>query len=578
MRISDMSIPLIWQALTEPLLLGPIGHPPAPLYLRAQPTANRVRKPKKPRPYYTTWERYAAEIQRRMHPPVPQHLAADFRYARIQEIKHGHFDPLYWIAIPAESVEYLTTNPENIPDPCPMAYGYAFPDNQPSLTTYGDGNVTNGPPYYHGHINGFFFEDTILTWGRAHFKLPSVIKGEQYEPLVVSISGVLHVDSDKRPSRPMYSMLAKVYLGAPLEQFLNPVEPPVKKAISWYQMYKKRDTSAPFHHAVTISHRIAGVETRAKVATPGSKSRATVTYCPRPMFGHGNNNNDDVTTSLTADNCTLFMLKPKSGPHQPISFTNTGDIKTLDLTTGNWTLQTTVEPIVELRVNQKKILVVCEGSTAHIIDDGWQEISTFLVDDIFLVRGFNLLNTDTGWDITTAFESGALQLYTCHINFDGAVSTVTSMDAGIPEFNGRQSARHRTPQGDLWHGMPGIPHAWWHPDFTQAGFSEDGGVPVQYVASDDAIYWQRENNHIYRMEYPDTIPDGAFNVVGTITDTGVVAPTTAPTMYPAKSGFIMVRNGFPTFTYNIDGSTGLDQTTTETLPSTGQALGLDLDL
>lgn len=259
-------------------------------------------------------------IIRQGTPPGSADFNAKVR-AEIKEIEAGNWNPAYWMACEILSTDYLGNVPASAADPAPPPYGYRDAANMPTLPTYGAGAPDIAPARYTGARSGSLFLDTLLVWQRTIYKLAEPIKQDKKEPAIISYDGTLTVATDKRGSRPMLSIIMRLFLtdqtGGALGSTANPTDgvPPsapatVKGCLSLYWRYILPSTSAPFFNTTRLRRIVRNLAKSATIDAAGDMDRAVIITAPRPMFGRGFNNNNTVNTTLAGSPEIYQINKP----------------------------------------------------------------------------------------------------------------------------------------------------------------------------------------------------------------------------------------------------------------------------
>jgi hypothetical protein len=224
-------------------------------------------------------------------------------------LRAGIFDPVYWVQLEVNNRQYLTSTPENIPDPNPPPYAYRDPENLPSIVTYPDGTPDAEPIRTSGATIDGRWHDLEMVWSKVSYQLIKNGQRPAQLPLCWTTKGTMTIDADTRASRPMLSVIAKAILTDQDYPGGDTNQPPTHPMISLYWLFKVPDTSPPYYHA-TIPIARKAVLNKHIDAPPGIEpARIIMLTAARPMLGIGYNNNTSVTTSY-AELGQIYQLMP----------------------------------------------------------------------------------------------------------------------------------------------------------------------------------------------------------------------------------------------------------------------------
>jgi hypothetical protein len=231
----------------------------------------------------------------------------NFVHSETRAILRGNFNAEYWTACQKISEIHLTSNVISEPDPAPPPYFYRDPSNLPTIAEYPDGEVTDGPPAYAGLLSDGYFGDTVLTWVRSTYRLNQPLKDRSTEPTFLAIHATMHMESDKRGSRPMTSMIAKIEFGPHPDFDPASASPPLENPKSFYWRYKTPQSPAPYYELDFDRRAIARIFPDALALEYVPLTMCTVALSPRPLFGKGYNNNQRVNIELEHDT-TVYQI------------------------------------------------------------------------------------------------------------------------------------------------------------------------------------------------------------------------------------------------------------------------------
>lgn len=409
------------QALAD--LTTAIVDKPAPqkTIAKVKPKAKRKRGVRRPSLLYRDLEAAAQELARRLKMPPAQPSTAEFIRAQVDAMKRGFFDPLYWIQAEELWTSYLTSDPVNTLDLSPPPYAYRDPDNAPSRVTYPDGQTGFPPARYHGRTQFHAFRDLDWTWRKTLFRLAAPITPNQFEPTILHLAGPIVVDADRRGSRPMFSVVARVYIGDENNPDISTLRPPLTRAFNFLWRYRPPPASPPYYHVTDDRILYASVNSRATYQPFANLTHALVTSAPMPMKGRRFNNNTRVSTAayLTP---TLYQLRPAAVlPASPIAYEFGPVCWTYNRDTGEWETHNAPDLTGFFAVREDLLLTYSYLYAFSIQDEQFAYITTFPEDPVTgfyfagiypAVWGWGLVYTDWGspqlWYVTKLTPEGDL--------------------------------------------------------------------------------------------------------------------------------------------------------------------------
>jgi hypothetical protein len=288
-----------------------------------------------------------------------------FVYAQVRAILEGRFSPEYWVPQYRSSQQIIASTPASTPDPSPPPYSYRVIDNLPTVPTYAPGVSSSGLPRYTGWRVGDYFEDKLLAWQRAIYELDLPLNDRDGEPTFFQLSGTQEMDSDRRGSRAMCSIMAQRNFApaggcAPFDSAV-----PMADALSFYWRYRAPKGEAPFY-TVSLPRRIvARLYPRAPEISSAPLESLAVSVWPRAMLGRAYNNN--VTVSTTLDHAeNVFQLSEEIGAQQkPLIYTHAEITKAGDIHTG---AESVIAPVASWKPPQssRSRVRLCEYSDEYM--------------------------------------------------------------------------------------------------------------------------------------------------------------------------------------------------------------------
>lgn len=309
MKFRDINVPADWQILFTQLVSLFPGAPGAKRKATTRRQARLPRKIKKKRKNYYELKDVAGLIATREGLPTYSVEWATRRQQLLREMLSGYFDPNTFTECNLDSEIWLQNNPVSNPDPNPGPYPYRDQANLPTIPIYDNGAPAVSPALYSGETIGGYFYDVALRWVRKTYSLKVPYVAGSFEPVIVRIDATIDIDADQRGSRPMMSFIMRAFGCAPGSPFIGTIIPPTDKPWSWYWRYKLPKTTAPFFHTVEARNIVASLHGRSREDEVGTINKFVLLLAPRPMFGHGNNNNTQVATSAVFD-VKIYQHKP----------------------------------------------------------------------------------------------------------------------------------------------------------------------------------------------------------------------------------------------------------------------------
>lgn len=304
---------------------------------RARRRVKKLSRRKPKTQLYRFLEAACQELADRLNKPRHQVETLRFIDRQVRNLKAGYYDPEYWAEAAHLWTVALSCEPTNVPDPTPPPYSYRDPTNLPSDVTYPDGETAEIVPTVTGETTAGYFHDTLWSWRKTLIKLAAPVTVDVFEPLILELTGDIHVLADVRPSRPMFSVVARVYLGDANNPENSTLRPPLTRTISWAWRYKPpRSNDLPY--SITVSRRCVGiVNGRADYQDLPQWTHMLTTYAGAPLKGRRFNNNTAV--AITADLApVLHQIKPKPKPAQAIlESTPNAVVHTYVRATATWT-------------------------------------------------------------------------------------------------------------------------------------------------------------------------------------------------------------------------------------------------
>jgi len=288
-----------------------------------------------------------------------------FRARRLDELRRGIFEPLYWTACPVTSETFITSTPTSEPDPAPPDYEYREGDNLPSLPEYPEGVESSAPCGYFGSTDAGYFNDEGWSWKRNNLDLIRPIEDWQEEAALLELVMGFHIDTDARGSRPMLSALVAPKLCNDGDPILTDLTPPIANAKSLYWRYRIPVTVAPYFHLDYERRAIVALSPSSVVGGVLPVEKASIAAGPRPMFGRGFNNctSVDISADITTN---LYMIEPP-GPANglPVFRRTSGQWRSINIETGE-TTATPGQP-GDVQLNQGANTLARVSSTNQIL-------------------------------------------------------------------------------------------------------------------------------------------------------------------------------------------------------------------
>lgn len=257
-----------------------------------------------------------------------------FRARRLDELRRGVFEPLYWSACPATSETFFTSTPTSEPDAAPPDYEYREGDNLPTIPDYPEGVESSAPCGYFGSTDAGYFNDEGWTWQRLNLDLIRPIEDWDSEAALLEIIIDFDIDTDARGSRPMLSALVDAKLCNAGDTVLSSAAPPIEGAKSLYWRYRVPESDPPYFHLNYNRKSIVALSPSSVIGGALPVTKASIAAAPRPMFGRGYNNCTEVDVSAKIQ-ANLYMIEPP-GPANglPVFRNSSGQWRSIDVTTG----------------------------------------------------------------------------------------------------------------------------------------------------------------------------------------------------------------------------------------------------
>jgi hypothetical protein len=232
---------------------------------------------------------------------------AAWRADRKAELRAGTFNPDYWKPATLLAEQRLTvgaTGEEQLPRP---AYNYQRADNRPTVTTWGAPAPSAAEIGYHGAVFDNLFLDDTLTYHVAEYRLPARSAAAGETQAVAIIAGTISATADRRGSKAMFSLIARFeQLNDPTPD-LSEAPPPIAPSTSHYWPFAPPLGVAPYY-AASLNRIVSQLPTRTNETATGSIAR--LTFTTRPLFGHANNNNNEVTTTFEGTASVYVIPRP----------------------------------------------------------------------------------------------------------------------------------------------------------------------------------------------------------------------------------------------------------------------------
>jgi len=298
MQLKDYAAPPEFADQMALLMTALASEPDRTLKARTRRRARRAMKSYTISPQLEGILDACATLASRLGYKTPSQARNNIIYEQSRAILRGEFDPAYWLEQEKTSQVSIASIPTSVPNPLPAPYSYLDPTNMPTIPTYPDGELNEGPPRYVGSTFGTHYEDTLLKWHRTIYELGKPLTSRTAEPTFLMIDGTLDITTDKRGDRPLTSMMVHAQFGEPgaLPDFA--AAPPLSGAMSFYWRYKAPAAVAPYYHVVHPRRIVARLYPGKDALASGNLGSIALSVFPRPMFGHEQNNNTAVTVIL----------------------------------------------------------------------------------------------------------------------------------------------------------------------------------------------------------------------------------------------------------------------------------------
>lgn len=240
-----------------------------------------------------------------------------FARDRYREAVARSYPSQYWTPVAATTSRPITSTPTSTLDPSPPSYAYRDPLNQPTIPAYPTGTPGGGAPAYAGATTGTEFADITWTWAAYDFPIPDTADATSLDRALLSLAYTLTVAASDRPSRPMYSLAARLRAGVEGDAWIDGTAPPIEPSSVYYTRYRPPATTPPYYTgAKTDTLHVAAQLLRDPLATDPADT-VSLAIGPRPMFGRGYNNNTQVDTSLQILGTPLLILPKLSASTLP---------------------------------------------------------------------------------------------------------------------------------------------------------------------------------------------------------------------------------------------------------------------
>jgi hypothetical protein len=306
-------------------------------------------------------------------------LANDYwRQQRTIELMDGKINPAYWIeaeVLRQDTYQVSGIGAEELPRP---PYKFETPNNRPTNTTWQGVIDALGNPTYSGSLQGTLFRDDTWAYRRTIAMLNEPIDDLAATAAFAYYSGEIKIDTDRRGSRAMCSLMSLVEVVETTDQLTSPPRPPVAPSTSLYWRYKTPVATPPYYH-IRQPRRV--LQQVPRVAEKARGSIMSVTLGTRPMAGHANNNNTTVTTEWIGTE-KIYTVKPCGGAERlPVFAARTATGSTLysfDHMTGRLTQwRDFLDPMTVISGNGETMLVRHPDYTTSLYSAALNEIATF---------------------------------------------------------------------------------------------------------------------------------------------------------------------------------------------------------
>jgi hypothetical protein len=466
---------------------------------------------------YRQIEGACEELARRLGYSLFTDQGKAFVQQRTEEIKRGFFDPLYWTQCTIEDTEWFSCIP--ICSPWYEAPESPYRDllNWPTQVTYPDGQPDVPPLTFHGETISEFFNDTLWLWGRRRFKLATPFAPGVFEPIILSLAGTLDVQASHRPSRPMFSVLAKSYLGANTNPDFSTLRPPLTKAISFYWRYRPKKAVPPYYNASLDRIMYAVLNTRSTYQPFVQPTHCCVTFANRPMRGKAYNNN---TTVHTESNILpiLYMIRPAPiETSAPMGYEFGTTLWTYDRLANAWDIHQTQDIVTQFAVHEERFLTYSGNDTLAVQGADFQYLNIW-PNPVTPPLGFWKISPSPWGFSITARDFGAPETWhVWHYDPDGAPIADYSMPSPTLATGGWAFHQGYGPHGILWGldptGFSNSAYIW-----TQGGtYAGEVHAPGQAIArllpSRNGLWAIALDDRIYFWPWPASIEPVTYPTV-----------------------------------------------------------------
>lgn len=328
------------------------------------------------------------------------------RYEQRTALLAGIFDPRYWKKCALISESFFTSTPTSIPDPSPPPYSFRIVSNLPTIPTYPPGVADSGPAGYAGSKVGDYFEDQSLSWLESLFELVSATRSTKDEPTFFKWSPRLDIESTTRGSRPMLSLLVRADLVEWDSPIITDHDAPVSAPISFYWRYNVPQTLPPYFQAEKDRDIVGFVPDASTPDTTPVPTTAVLKSAPRPMFGRGFNNNDDVAASISNDaRPELWQLKPCLGQKSYIVSLD-GSFRLLDYTTGAWIDNSAVASVKDISIVPDGILAYLTDGTFRLRNRKGADLGAWTPPALGTIQAVSLCPSGASHSVFISYYSG----------------------------------------------------------------------------------------------------------------------------------------------------------------------------
>lgn len=239
-----------------------------------------------------------------------------FVFDQTELMKNGTIDYNYWIPCQVNIDVYYNSTGSNVEDTNPPPYSYRNPTMKPSTVTYSSGTTAAAPMNTIGSVSDNLWRDASWKWRKTVFSLMGAKPAANLPPLLWRTTGNITAAATTRGSRPMFSLLMRGHLVGASSPYDTDLTPPQQPATSIYWRYPSPDTAPPYYSAKQARQAIILLNNRSTKDPGDQLQRAIVKSAPRPMLGHGFNNNASVQTTYDGTS-ELWTANPCIGKTSP---------------------------------------------------------------------------------------------------------------------------------------------------------------------------------------------------------------------------------------------------------------------